>query len=116
MDAPGASGGMPREFRLPVPGEHHNTSSIPVSDVALAALLAQARIGQVLLKCEVADCENCNLHRLVWWDCCNALNRSTRIALQAWLNAEGYGLPDAPWEDTDINTGERLFWVVTPQP
>jgi hypothetical protein len=88
--------------KLPQPGERHNASSIPVSDVALAALLSLAQQGRALAPCSVADCENCNVHNLIWWDCCNALDRSTRIALQAWLVAEGYGLPDAPWEDVDM--------------
>lgn len=85
--------------RLPQPGERHNASGIPVSDLSLAALLAQAQMGMAAVDCQVKDCENCNAHRLVWWDCCNALDRSTRIALQSWLKSEGYGLPDAPWED-----------------
>lgn len=88
-------------FRLPKPGEHHNNSSIPVSDSELAALLSLAQQGMALADCRVEDCEDCNDHRLIWWDCCNALERSTRIALQAWLTTEGYGLPDTPWEDVE---------------
>lgn len=97
------------EVRLPQHGELHNASSIPVSDMALAALLCQARIAEVLLNCQVEDCENCNAHRMIWWDCCNALDRATRISLQTWLIAEGYGLPDAPWEDvvTDGTPSQR---------
>lgn len=100
-DAPGTLSPPATPTRLPQPGERHNTSSIPVSDLALAALLSLAQQAMALIACKVEDCENCNRHRLIWWDCCNALDKSTRISLQAWLNEEGYGLPEAPWEDVD---------------
>jgi hypothetical protein len=100
--------------RLPQPGERHNASSVPVSDTALAAMLAKAQVGMALANCQVEDCESCNNHRLIWWDCCNALDQSTRISLQAWLIAEGYGLPSAPWEDVEIDNSEGPFWVTTP--
>lgn len=105
-----------RSAGLPKPGERHSASSIPVSDTVLSALLAQARIAEVLLACPVEDCENCNSHRLIWWDCCSALDRSVRIALQSWLVAEGFGLPDAPWEDIDAvgNTVQRNWTIPRP--
>lgn len=102
--------------RLLQPGGRHNTSAIPVSDKALVALLALAQQGMVLANCQVPDCENCNEHRLIWWDCCNALARNERIALQSQLVASGYGLPDAPWEDIDtVDNGVQRNWTL-PRP
>src|SRR4051812_8553032 len=84
---------------LPKPGGRHNASGIPVSDEALVCLLMGTRAAEVLAPCPVADCEACNELHLIWWDCCNALSRTARLVLQGQLVADGYGLPDAPWED-----------------
>lgn len=98
-EAVAANMGSVPPFHFPEPGERDNASGIPMADHAVAALLVGAAIALHVVPCPAKDCENCNEHRKVWWDACNALARTTRIRLQRWLRDEGYPLPAAPWED-----------------
>lgn len=94
-------------FKFPVQGERCNASAIPIPDADLAALLSGAARSYAQNPCPVdgsdGECENCNAHRRVWWDACNALERSVCLRLQRWLRENGIPLPDAPWEDLNAD-------------
>jgi hypothetical protein len=106
---------MTEPFRFPEPGELQNDAGIPMSEKALCSLLAQAAMAMSAFPCAIPECTNCNAHRLIWWDTCNALGRDYRMALQKWLCEEGYPLPEAPWEDVDPDGTPHPRDLLTPE-
>jgi hypothetical protein len=92
-------------MRLPEPGTRPPTlPKIVLTQREVAALLVDSAMLMATAECPSGpDCDNCNAHRLLWWDLCVALDRSLRIELQAHLRTRSVPLPDGPWEDVNAD-------------
>jgi hypothetical protein len=86
-----ASGVIDLTTRLGSPG-------IVLSEAEVARFLCSSAVGIATTACEDPDCEVCQGMLSLWWDLCNALSSTTRIAVQRAIREAGYPLPAGPWE------------------